>query len=604
MGKLNVQKLRYLSRDEFRVLTALEMGSKNHEVVPTTLISHIAGLKHGGARKLLIELTRHKLVAYDNSKYSGYRLTYPGYDYLALKTMANRNSLSSVGNQIGVGKESDIYIVANEADEQMALKLQRLGRVSFRKVKEKRDYLGKATSASWLYLSRLAATKEFAYMKALYDHDFPVPKPIDFNRHCVIMQLVNAYPLTQVQEVGDVPRLYNDLMNLIVRLASYGLIHGDFNEFNLLIDDEQRVTLIDFPQMVSTSHENAEYYFDRDVTCIREFFARKFHYEAAYPRFRDHTTRAVNLDIDLSASGFSRADDELLQQAFAARAAAPSGDDDHQDDDDDDDDDEELDPTQLGSASDEDDDEDDEASADKTRTASSSSSAAAAAAAAAAATSSSAAPVERVTISLTDANAAANNANVPAHSLHLSKQWLNSISKDMVSLSMLHDAEGEPILAMPLPDAELPADVVAAMAAATLAAAAASSSSSSSEPASADATDPAAAPQQVEPVAATGAPQSLVAQEDEQLPENGNKNFKPFRNGAPTTAPGRAGRAPSTASSTLSVDPDQIRARVKRQLHKKAASEVRVKDSKNDAKNRDRRRTKMEARQGTEEADW
>ena len=68
MGKLNVQKLRYLSRDEFRVLTALEMGSKNHEVVPTTLISHIAGLKHGGARKLLIELTRHKLVAYDNTK--------------------------------------------------------------------------------------------------------------------------------------------------------------------------------------------------------------------------------------------------------------------------------------------------------------------------------------------------------------------------------------------------------------------------------------------------------------------------------------------------------------------------------------------------------
>ena len=25
------------------------------------------------------------------------------------------------------------------------------------------------------------------------------------------------------------------------------------------------VTLIDFPQMVSTSHSNAEYYFDRDV---------------------------------------------------------------------------------------------------------------------------------------------------------------------------------------------------------------------------------------------------------------------------------------------------------------------------------------------------
>ena len=39
----------------------------------------------------------------------GYRLTYGGYDYLALKTFANRNSIYSVGNQIGVGKESGKY---------------------------------------------------------------------------------------------------------------------------------------------------------------------------------------------------------------------------------------------------------------------------------------------------------------------------------------------------------------------------------------------------------------------------------------------------------------------------------------------------------------
>lgn len=61
-------------------------------------------------------------------------------------------------------------------------------------------------------------------------------------------------------------------MSIIVRLASYGLIHSDFNEFNLMISDDGRVTMIDFPQMVSISHLNAEYYFDRDVQCIRDFF--------------------------------------------------------------------------------------------------------------------------------------------------------------------------------------------------------------------------------------------------------------------------------------------------------------------------------------------
>ena len=49
----------------------------------------------------------------------GYRLTYGGYDYLALKTFVKRGSVYSVGNQIGVGKESDIYLVADDDENQL-----------------------------------------------------------------------------------------------------------------------------------------------------------------------------------------------------------------------------------------------------------------------------------------------------------------------------------------------------------------------------------------------------------------------------------------------------------------------------------------------------
>lgn len=62
----------------------------------------------------------------------------------------------------------------------------------------------------------------------------------------------------QVHNLADPAVTYNDLMMLIMRLANHGLIHGDFNEFNLMLDDQDRVTLIDFPQMVSTSHSNAQ----------------------------------------------------------------------------------------------------------------------------------------------------------------------------------------------------------------------------------------------------------------------------------------------------------------------------------------------------------
>ncbi|NWW80267.1 RIOK2 kinase, partial [Climacteris rufus] len=315
-GKLNVVMLRYLSREHFRVLTAVEMGMKNHEIVPASLIASIASLKHGGCNKILRELAKHKLLAYERTKtVQGYRLTNAGYDYLALKTLSSRQVITSVGNQMGVGKESDIYIVANEEEQQFALKLHRLGRTSFRNLKNKRDYHKHRHKMSWLYLSRIAAMKEFAYMKALHDRKFPVPKPIDYNRHAVVMELVDGYPLCQVRQMEDPAAVYSELMDLIVKLANHGLIHGDFNEFNLILDNDDHATLIDFPQMMSTSHANAEWYFDRDVNCIKEFFKKRFNYESElFPTFKD-IRRECSLDKEIAASGYAKEmqeDGELL----------------------------------------------------------------------------------------------------------------------------------------------------------------------------------------------------------------------------------------------------------------------------------------------------
>jgi RIO-like serine/threonine protein kinase len=42
--------------------------------------------------------------------------------------------------------------------------------------------------------------QEFAYMKALKDRGFPVPTPWDFNRHCVVMDLIDGFPLQNISE--------------------------------------------------------------------------------------------------------------------------------------------------------------------------------------------------------------------------------------------------------------------------------------------------------------------------------------------------------------------------------------------------------------------
>ena len=44
------------------------------------------------------------------------------------------------------------------------------------------------------------------------------------------------------------------------------------------VDETEAVTLIDFPQMVSTAHPNAEELYARDTNCISCFFAKKLGY--------------------------------------------------------------------------------------------------------------------------------------------------------------------------------------------------------------------------------------------------------------------------------------------------------------------------------------
>ena len=184
-------------------------------------------------------------------------------------------------------------------------------------------------------------------MQVLRKNGFNVPEPVAQSRHTVVMELIDAFPLRQIQSVPDPAGLYGELIDMILRLASFGLIHGDFNEFNILIKEigvssEPGIAngkvdngkapqkpetmfvgsraiptitpvMIDFPQMISIDHANAEMYFDRDVGCVKRFFERRFNFvsDVAGPHFADvKKSTAANkgnrLDVEVEASGFSK----------------------------------------------------------------------------------------------------------------------------------------------------------------------------------------------------------------------------------------------------------------------------------------------------------
>lgn len=256
--KLDPTVMRTMSKEDYRVLEAVELGMKDHEIVPIPLITSIANLRYGGVTKRMQSLLRDKLLSHEKfNGYDGYRITNSGYDILALHHLKCRNIVAAIGQRIGTGKESDIYLASDPQGCQMVLKFHRLGRTSFRNVKSKRDYFSfsnnnkrqqpgtssaAATSVhSWLFLSRLSAIREYAFMKALYDVHYPTPEPLGHNRHVIAMKLIRGVPLYQIfpkqlstEQAADI---YKQSIAIATKLASiHGLVHCDLNEFNLLID--------------------------------------------------------------------------------------------------------------------------------------------------------------------------------------------------------------------------------------------------------------------------------------------------------------------------------------------------------------------------------
>ncbi|KAI5180514.1 RIO kinase 2 [Nematocida sp. AWRm80] len=269
-------QLKFLSSSHFRVMLAIEMGSKNHEAVPVDLITKIASVKCN-IHSIITDLVKQKFAKrIPDIGYEGYSLTYTGYDNLALYALSKEGVLSGMGTKIGVGKESDVYLGTAPDNSLVCVKIHRLGRVCFKTVKNNRDYHQNRKHASWMYLSRLSAEREYEYMHLLLNK-VPIPKPISHNRHIIIMEYLSNYTtLSKIPRSNTLPSgLMSSLLTALDTIRDLGYSHGDFNEFNIMIrNDCKKFKVIDFPQMIPINDPKSQEYYQRDLQCIKTYFQR------------------------------------------------------------------------------------------------------------------------------------------------------------------------------------------------------------------------------------------------------------------------------------------------------------------------------------------
>ncbi len=268
-----------MDKREFRVLQGIELGMAQYEFVPLDAVARYAGIRMEETEHWLSLLDEKDLIWRQTEGYTGYILNYTSYDLLALNALVKGEIIDALGSSLGMGKEADVLEALTPSGERVAVKFHRLGRVSFRDTRRKREYLAGGRHISWLYQSRLAAEKEFTALTLVYKAGVSVPKPIFQNRHTVVMERIDGHQLSEVFNIEDPLFLLNDIIGNIRKAYSVGIIHSDLSDFNIIVTNPGDIYIIDWPQYISSSHPNATETLERDVKNILTYFKRKYKIE-------------------------------------------------------------------------------------------------------------------------------------------------------------------------------------------------------------------------------------------------------------------------------------------------------------------------------------
>ena len=209
-----------------------------------------------------------------------------------LEHLLSEGVISEVLGRLQSGKEAEVFVVRCQGNVVVAKVYKDRAHRSFKNNSSYKEGRSVKNSRSQRAMDRgskygKAAAEEAwksAEVDALYKlhaAEVRVPKPVMFFEGVLLMEMVldadgNTAPrlidtaLTPEQANAG----YHDMLTQLVRMLNCELIHGDLSPYNVLWAAEGP-TVIDFPQIISASHNNSsEQFFLRDAENILGHLAR------------------------------------------------------------------------------------------------------------------------------------------------------------------------------------------------------------------------------------------------------------------------------------------------------------------------------------------
>ncbi len=162
-----------LEPEDFHLLSGVEQGMRFSEYVNRDKLTDFSRLSKEDVDYRLDRCEDRELVERKTMQYEGFKLTFEGYDALALHTFVERDTLGGFGSPLGVGKESDVYEV--QSYKPLALKYHREGYTNFREVMKEREY----TADQGFVHADISEYNVFVTTQGVVVFDWPQAVPTD-----------------------------------------------------------------------------------------------------------------------------------------------------------------------------------------------------------------------------------------------------------------------------------------------------------------------------------------------------------------------------------------------------------------------------------------
>jgi RIO kinase 2 len=258
---------------EYRVLKVFVSSIKHHEIINNHNILSYSKLHKDRVEYALESLLKLKLIAKTEK---GFKLLTAGLDVYALKILVDSGIILGIGNSLGIGKESDVVEAVSEIDQKRAVKFFRIGRISFTDTKRKRSLEKNKNVNNWLLINIEAAKREYDFLVKLNSTKMNIATPYFRSMHSIVMNRINGVRLIEIRNLEDPREIFYKIFKQIKIAYKENIINGDLSEYNILLDDNNDIFIIDWPQAVTLEHPNAEFLIRRDIHNVIRYFTRKY----------------------------------------------------------------------------------------------------------------------------------------------------------------------------------------------------------------------------------------------------------------------------------------------------------------------------------------